>query len=61
MTKIAILELLVELLNQLNQCYLKKTDVDMVLYLRHPNKLHQIENLEEDLKANVGLDKQAWY
>ena len=40
----------------------------MVLYLRHPNKLHQIENLKEDLKANVGLDKPrtdgdkpAWY
>ena len=68
MTKIAILGAAGQIAQLVEPCYLKKTDIDMVLYLRHPNKLHQIENLEEDLKANVGLDKPgtdidkpAWY
>lgn len=55
MTKIAILGAAGQIAQLVEPMLLKKTDVDMVLYLRHPNKLHQVdESREEIIKGDAG-------
>ncbi len=53
MTKIAILGAAGQIAQLVEPMLLKKTDVDMVLYLRHPNKLHQVDESREDRKSVV--------
>ena len=54
MTKIAILGAAGQIAQLVEPMLLKKTDVDMVLYLRHPNKLHQVdEGREEVIKGDA--------
>lgn len=54
MTKIAILGAAGQIAQLVEPMILKKTDVDMVLYLRHPNKLHQVdESWEEIIKGDA--------
>lgn len=54
MTKIAILGAAGQIAQLVEPMILKKTDVDMVLYLRHPNKLHQVyESREEIIKGDA--------
>ena len=49
MTKIAILGAAGQIAQLVEPMILKKTDVDMVLYLRHPNKLHQVDESREKI------------
>lgn len=49
MTKIAILGAAGQIAQLVEPMLLKKTDVDMVLYLRHPNKLHQVDESREEI------------
>lgn len=49
MTKIAILGAAGQIAQLVEPMILKKTDVDMVLYLRHPNKLHQVDESREEI------------
>lgn len=49
MTKIAILGAAGQIAQLVEPIILKKTDVDMVLYLRHPNKLHQVDESREEI------------
>lgn len=49
MTKIAILGAAGQIAQLVEPILLKKTDVDMVLYLRHPNKLHQVDESREEI------------
>lgn len=49
MTKIAILGAAGQIAQLVEPMLLKKTDVDMVLYLRHPNKLHQVDESQEEI------------
>ena len=49
MTKIAILGAAGQIAQLVESMLLKKTDVDMVLYLRHPNKLHQVDESREEI------------
>lgn len=49
MTKIAILGAAGQIAQLVEPMLLKKTDVDMVLYLRHPNKLHQVDESREKI------------
>ncbi|MCI6882198.1 MAG: SDR family oxidoreductase [Lactobacillus johnsonii] len=49
MTKIAILGAAGQIAQLVEPMLLKKTDVDIVLYLRHPNKLHQVDESREEI------------
>lgn len=49
MTKIAVLGAAGQIAQLVEPMLLKKTDVDMVLYLRHPNKLHQVDESREEI------------
>lgn len=49
MTKIAILGAAGQIAQLVEPMLLKKTDVEMVLYLRHPNKLHQVDESREEI------------
>ena len=53
MTKIAILGAAGQIAQLVEPMLLKKTDVDMVLYLRHPNKLHQVDESREEIIKEV--------
>ncbi len=49
MIKIAILGAAGQIAQLVEPMLLKKTDADMVLYLRHPNKLHQVDESREKI------------
>lgn len=49
MTKIAILGAAGQIAQLVEPMLLKKTDVDMILYLRHPNKLNQVDEEREKI------------
>ncbi len=49
MTKIAILGAAGQIAQLVEPMLLKKTDGDMVLYLRHLNKLHQVDESREEI------------
>lgn len=49
MTKIAILGAAGQIAQLVEPMLLKKTDVEMVLYLRHLNKLHQVDESREEI------------
>ena len=54
MTKIAILGAAGQIAQLVEPMLLKKTDIDMILYLRHPNKLtHVDESREEIIKGDA--------
>lgn len=49
MTKIAILGAAGQIAQLVEPMLLKKTDVDMILYLRHPNKLNRVDEEREKI------------